>query len=116
MPTATASGGIAYANGPIVVGPQGAVWGVSSGNQIDGAQEGGVVGGTNQGVSGGGPGFLGIMGVGGQGLGKEGLGGSPAGLVQDAGNGAAGQQEQLGMLRPRLQGQPEMLLTERQGQ
>ena len=37
VPTATASGGaVAYVNGSIVVGPGGAVWGVSSGGQRDG--------------------------------------------------------------------------------
>ncbi len=81
IPTATASGGIAYANGPIVLGPQGVVWGVSNGNEGGSARGGGAIEGTNQGESSVGSEFLGLMGFGGQGLGKEGLGGSPAGAI-----------------------------------
>lgn len=91
-PTATAWGGVEYANGPIVVGPQGSVWGVFHDDHGEGSRQSSNQGGSNDGDSGGGGGggFIGLMGVGGQGLGKEGLGGGPTGAIGNAANGAAG--------------------------
>ncbi len=54
--------------------------------------------------------------LGAKGLAKRGWEGAQQDLFRMLVMGRRGQQEQLGMLRMRLQGQPEMLLTERQGQ